>query len=123
MVYEKENIDDVDEVIATVKKFKWKKMFQYQWMVEQLPFILFLVLLAVIYIGNGHYADKVIRNTGKARAELKQLQYEFKVLKADVMYRSKESELVKAVEPLGLKRTDQPAVVLIDTINRSSIAN
>jgi cell division protein FtsL len=120
---EKETITDVDEVIATVKKFNWKKMFQYQWMVEQLPFILFLVLLAIIYIANGHYADKVIRNTGKARAELKQLQYEYKVLKADVMYRSKESELVKAVEPLGLKRTEQPAVVLVDSVVRSSASD
>lgn len=115
MLNEKDNIDDVTEVIETVKRFKWKKMFQYQWMVKQLPFILFLVVLAVIYIGNGHYADRTIRNTGKARAELKQLQYEYKVLKADLMYRSKESELVKAVEPLGLKRTEQPAVILVDS--------
>ena len=31
------------------------------------------------------------------------MEYEFKTVKQDVIFRSKESELAKAVEPLGLK--------------------
>jgi hypothetical protein len=43
---------------------------------------------------------------------IKELEYEYKTIKADVIYRSKASELVKAVEPLGLKESKLPPVVL-----------
>jgi hypothetical protein len=76
---------------------------------------LFLGVLAVVYIANGHYADDTIRRTAKARTDLKQLQYEYKTLQAELMYRSKESELVKAVAPLGLKPLTEPPVrILMD---------
>ena len=51
-------------------------------MVQHVPFIFFLAILAVLYIGNGHYADNNIRNTGKATRELKQLADDAKQFKA-----------------------------------------
>lgn len=83
---------------------------QAKWLVHYVPFALFLGVLAVVYIANGHYADDTIRRTAKARTDLKQLQYEYKTLQAELMYRSKESELVKAVAPLGLKPLTEPPV-------------
>ena len=93
----------------------WRKALQGQWMVQYVPFLLFLAFLAVLYIGNGHFADNTIRNTADASRELRQLQYQYKTLKAEVMYRSKESELTKAVEPLGLQRNNTPPTLLADT--------
>ena len=43
------------------KKYRWKKWLNYQSIVRQVPFFVFLALLAVVYIYNGHYADKTIR--------------------------------------------------------------
>jgi chaperonin cofactor prefoldin len=74
-----------------------------------------LALLAVVYIYNGHYADKTIREISKTEKELKELQYDYKTVKGDVLFRSKQSELVKAVEPLGLKELMAAPVVLIDS--------
>jgi hypothetical protein len=90
----------------------WLKWMQGQWLVKHVPFALFLSLLAVLYIANGHYTDNTIRNIGKAQQELKQLKYQYVTLKSEVMFRSKESELAKAVEPLGLKRLQEPPVNL-----------
>ena len=88
---------------------------QAKWLVHYVPFALFLGVLAVVYIANGHYADDTIRRTAKARTDLKQLQYEYKTLQAELMYRSKESELVKVVAPLGLKPlTEPPVKITID---------
>jgi Bacteriodetes cell division protein (FtsL-like) len=101
-------------------KAAWKNWLQAQWIVKHVPFALFLALLAVVYIGNGHYADNVIRDIGKAEQELKQVQYQYKTLKAEVMFRSKESELARAVEPLGLKQGVEPPVKLVAT---DTIAN
>jgi len=94
----------------------WKRLLNYQSIVKQIPFFLFLALLAVIYIYNGHYADKTIRNINKTAKEVKELQHEYKTVKSEVMFRSKQSELVKAVEPLGLKELVVAPVVLKDTV-------
>jgi hypothetical protein len=90
----------------------WKRLLNYQSVVKQVPFFLFLTLLAVVYIYNGHYADKTIRNINRTAKEVKELKYEYIAVKSEVMFQSKPSELVKAVEPLGLKELVQAPMVL-----------
>jgi hypothetical protein len=92
-----------------------KRWFNHQWMVKNIPFFLFLASLAVLYIFNGHYSDKTIKDINKTGKEVKELQYEYKTLKSEVMFRSKQSELAKAVEPLGLKEITEPPIVLKDS--------
>src|SRR3982751_57826 len=100
------------EVKQTPVVTGWKKWLNYQSVVKQIPFFLFLTLLAIIYIYNGHYADKMTRNINRTTREVKELQHEYKTVKSEVMFRSKQSELVKAVEPLGLKELTQSPAVL-----------
>jgi len=97
-------------------KIEWKQWLSHRWMVKNVPFFLFLALLAVIYIYNGHYADKTMRNINQAQNQLKELQYEYKTLKSEVMFHSKESELAKAVGAFGLKELTKPPIMLNDTI-------
>jgi len=97
----------------------WKRWLNYQSLVRQIPFILFLAFLAVLYIYNGHYADKTIRNINLTAKEVKELRYEYIAVKSKVMYQSKQSELVKAAEPLGLKELVESPVVLKDTIDEN----
>jgi hypothetical protein len=91
---------------------EWRRALNYQWLVKNFRFFLFLGSLAVVYIYNGHYADKTVRDINKVNTELKELQFEYKILKSEVMFRSKESELIKAVEPFGLKELTSPPFVL-----------
>ncbi|HYK55600.1 MAG TPA: FtsL-like putative cell division protein [Flavisolibacter sp.] len=95
-------------------RYRWKKWLNYQSIVRQVPFFVFLALLAVVYIYNGHYADKTIRDINKTSRELKELQYEYKSVKGDVLFRSKQSELIEAVKPLGLKELTVEPIILID---------
>jgi hypothetical protein len=97
---------------SSVSKLDWKSFFNYKWIVKNIPFFLFLSVLAVLYIYNGHMADKLVRKIAASEKNIKELEYEYKSIKADVIYRSKASELVKAVEPLGLKESKQPPVLL-----------
>jgi hypothetical protein len=90
----------------------------YRWVVRNVSFLLFLASLAVIYIYNGHYADKISRDLNRTNKEVKELQYEYKTLKSEVMFRSKESELAKAVEPFGLKELTSPPFMLIDSAQK-----
>ena len=97
-----------------------KRWLNYHAIVKQVPFFLFLTLLAVIYIYNGHFADKTIRNINRTADEVKELQYEYKTVKSEVMFRSKQSELIKAVEPLGLKELVEAPVVLKDGMEKEN---
>ena len=84
---------------------------------KNIGFFLFLAVLAVVYIYNGHYADKISRDLTRTDKELKELQYEYKTLKSEVMFRSKQSELAKAVEPFGLKELTHPPYLLVDSMD------
>ncbi len=102
-------------VAAESNRTGWKRWLNYQSVVKQVPFFLFLALLAVIYIYNGHYADKTIRSINRTTKEVKELQYEYTDVKSKVMGQSIQSELVKAAEPLGLKELTTSPVVLKDS--------
>ena len=114
-----ENNEQEREMQAKPGTPGWKRWLNYQSIVKQVPFFLFLALLAVVYIYNGHYADKTIRQINKTAKEVKELQWEYKTVKGEVMFRSKQSELVKAVEPLGLKELTSSPVVLKDSIGNN----
>jgi Bacteriodetes cell division protein (FtsL-like) len=100
------------------QKLKKKKSFNYNWIVTNVPFFLFLSVLAVLYIYNGHHYDKTIKEINKTGRELKELQYEYKTMKSEVMFRSKQSEMAKAVAPLGLKEMIIPPVVIKDSTGK-----
>ncbi len=111
-------MDEIKENIEPKKS--WKNFFSHKWIVKNIPFFLFITGLAVIYIYNGHYADKTARDINKVNNDLKELQYEYKTLRSEVMFRSKQSELAKAVEPFGLKELIVPPVLLNDSAREVS---
>lgn len=111
-----ETNDIQQEGIPEQTSGNWKRLLNYQSIVKQIPFFLFLTLLAVLYIYNGHYADKTIRSITKTTKEVKELQYEYKTVKSEVMFRSQQSQLAKAVAPLGLKELTETPVMLKDSL-------
>ena len=94
------------------QKIDWKGFISYKWVVQNIPFFLFLAALAVLYIYNGHYADKLTRKISVTEKHIKELEYEYKTVKSEVIFRSKASELAKAVEPMGLKEITEAPVLL-----------
>jgi Bacteriodetes cell division protein (FtsL-like) len=103
---------EIKEQPVTSQKIDWKKLISHKWVVRNIPFFLFLTILAVVYIYNGHHADKQILKISTTEKKIKELEYEYKTIKSDVIFRSKASELIKVVEPLGLKELTQPPVLL-----------
>jgi Bacteriodetes cell division protein (FtsL-like) len=101
------------------QRFDWKRFFSYEWVVHNIPFFLFLALLAVIYIYNGHYADKQERRINATEKHIKELEYEYKTIKSEVIFRSKASELLEAVEPLGLRALTITPYVLNDSTDKN----
>jgi hypothetical protein len=67
-------------------------------MVKQLPFVIFLSLLAAMYIGNRYHAEKVIRDMAKLQTEVKDLRAQAITSASELMFISKQSEVVKMVK-------------------------
>lgn len=84
---------------------------------EMLPFIIFLAFLGMIYIANRHMAEKNIRNIDKLGKEVKELSWDYKTLKADLMRKSTQTEVAKLVDTLGLIEPVEPPVKIVVEVN------
>ncbi len=73
-----------------------------------LPFVLFLALLGMIYIGNRHLAEKNIRDIDKISKQVKELSWDYKTTKAELAYKSTLTEVAKRADTLGIKESLQP---------------
>ena len=115
MNQEQQNIDRHGSA-ENKRRSRWKpSLLGYRWIMRNIGFFFFLAALAVIYIYNGHYADNISRDITRTDKEVKELQYEYKTLKSEVMFRSKQSELARAVAPFGLKELTLPPYILNDS--------
>lgn len=100
------------------KRFKIKKILNPKIKKEDILFIMFLSVLGVLNIANVHYATKTISRVEKLSDEVKELQFEYKSLNSEVMFRSKQSEVAKALEPFGLKELKSPPYVIKDSAKK-----
>jgi len=82
---------------------------------NMLPFIIFLAFLGMIYIGNRHFAENNIRDIDKLSKQVKELSWDFKTLKADLMLKSTQTEVAKEVDTLGLKEPVEPPKKIVIT--------
>jgi hypothetical protein len=89
-----------------------KSTIKYTWILKHFGFLVFLSLLAIIYIANGHWADNTIRDINVTAKQVKDMEYEYKNLKSLEMYRSRESQVTQAAAALGLITSAVPPVKL-----------
>lgn len=103
-----------------VKKEPKRIFISQQMLVKNIPFFLYISVLAVLYIYNGHHAEKTIKDINKTSKELKELQYEYKMVRSDWMFITKQSEVVKQVEPFGIKEILEPPTKLeVDSLENN----
>lgn len=79
-----------------------------KWVVGNLPYLLFLTILAIIYIGNTYYAEKTFQETEYLKTELKELRYQYITNKSALMFQSRQSEISARAQVYGLKETSLP---------------
>jgi hypothetical protein len=90
---------------------------------KHIPFLLFLSVIAILYIANGYWADDKIRQVNKLGSRLKELRSEYISTKSDLMFVSKQSEVAKSAEKMGLKEPIAPPMkIVVDTTNKVSAA-
>ncbi|MFI5164195.1 MAG: FtsL-like putative cell division protein [Bacteroidia bacterium] len=87
------------------------------YVIAQLPFILFLTLIGLGYIANGYYAEKSVREISHINTELKELKSEYIISKSELMFMSNQSEVAHAVAPFGLKESTVPPKKIVVKVN------
>ena len=65
---------------------------------ENLPYIFFLMLLAMIYIGNAHWTEKKVRKIDSLKTEIRELTWMYMSVKSDAIYRATYSSLNEKVQ-------------------------
>ncbi|PCJ28855.1 MAG: hypothetical protein COA97_00525 [Flavobacteriales bacterium] len=80
-----------------------------------LPFMFFLTFLGILYIANGYYAEKVVRDLHKTGNDVKELRSEYITIKSDLNFKSKQSQVAQATEQLGIyESTTPPTKIVVD---------
>ena len=75
---------------------------------SNLPFVIFLAILAMFYISNTYYTEKTFKQIEKIKNELKELRYQSITAKAKMLDVCKQTEIAKKVESMGIKGTTTP---------------
>lgn len=84
-------------------------------LINNLPFILFLGVLGLIYIGNTHLAERKIKRIEQLDREMRELRWQYTTTKANLMFRSKQTEVAKDVAKMDLKElTEPPKKIKVD---------
>jgi len=95
-----------------------RDIFSSDYILRNMPFVLFLGFLAVIYIANAHLAERNVRQIQELRRELKEMRWYYMTLQAENMYKSRRSEMARSVEELGLQpMTDKPKKIIAKQID------
>jgi hypothetical protein len=94
----------------------WKALMakiSYMGMIANIPYLAFLVLLAVIYIANSHRAVEMQRELNKQQQVLKELRWRYMDSKTRLMNAGMETEIIRSSDPLGLKPLTLPAYSIV----------
>lgn len=92
-------------------------IFSREHFLSSLPFLSYLSLLVLLYIGMGYYAEGTIRKMDKVNKELKEYRSEYISLKSRLNQMSLQSEVAKRVEYMGLKESITPPLKIVLTQN------
>jgi hypothetical protein len=95
------------------KKLKLESYFEEGFPIQHLPKIMFVLVLALFYIGNSHYAEKTVRRINNIQTEVEDLRADYTTLKSDLMFASKQSEVARRVKSLNLKESQTPPYKIV----------
>ncbi len=100
--------------IATVRTVIDGSLLVNERTIKQLPFIFFLGILGIFYIGNRYSAERIVRETNRVQSELKELRSEQIAVASELMQISKQSVVLELINEydLQLKESRVPPKII-----------
>lgn len=119
---DKENITvaaQQKEASAISRKSAWKEIvnrISYNGIVSNMPFLMFVTLLCILYIANNNRAISLTRSINQKTKELKELRWQYMDIQSRLMYQTSETQMIPQSATLGLKPLDKPAFEIKRTV-------
>jgi len=110
------NVEEQEQQPAQRVKSDWKALvdkLSYKAIVNNIPFLAFVALLAVLYINNSQRAVDIQRELNKENKVLKELRWKYMDVSSKLMYVKMESEVIKRASSLGMKPMSLPAYSIV----------
>jgi len=108
-----ENTEHTEAVQGeALPKTSWRDVverFSYNGIVRNIPFLLFLSVLCVLYIANSSRAVSLTRELTEKGKELKELRWQYLDIQSRLMLATSESQLTQRAAAIGIKPLDKPA--------------
>jgi len=81
--------------------------------VQNLPYIFFLTFIGILYIANGYYAEKTVKQLYRLNNEIKELRSEYISNKSDLELIKQQSHVAFSIRELELKESLTPPSKII----------
>jgi hypothetical protein len=124
-MFGKDNKDKIKEFIDGSEDFKEIKSLSFRdfldgevftraFVTKKLSFVLFVVLLAFVYIANHYKVERLLTELATVKRELKELRSEAVTTSSELMLISKQSQIEKRLreEGVGLEALSEPPRLL-----------
>ena len=98
--------------------FRMDTSFERELPTRFVPYILYFTIIGLFYIGNSHYAERMVRRMDQLEREVEDLRANYTTLKASYMYESKQSQVAKRVKALGLEERAAPPHKIVISANK-----
>jgi len=93
---------------TAAKTHKRERIFSRDNLIRQIPFILYLTILAILYIANAYNAEKTIIDISRTKRQLEEIRYSYITTKSELMFNSKQSEVANKLKNSGIKESLVP---------------
>ena len=90
------------------KAIRLDSVFEQGVPLKHVPRVLFLFMLAIVYIANSHFSNKLTRRLNKTQAEVEELRVDYTTTKAAYMEAGKQSKVAANVADMGLEESSVP---------------
>jgi hypothetical protein len=100
----------------SLRDFVSGRIFTKEVVIKQLPYFMFLIILAFFYISNHFKVEKLLKQAAGLNKEIQELRIEAITTSSDLMYVSKQSVILKKVNEAGIELeelTEPPRRIII----------
>lgn len=95
-------------LFSAMESFTGAGLFKEGLPVKYVPYVFYVCVFMMVYIWNAHTSDKLVRKISKMKVEVNDLRADYTTLKAELMFKSKQSEVAKQVQSIGLEESMVP---------------
>lgn len=106
-------LEQVSPSVQPVSRWgSWKDLvdrISYQGIVRNMPYLMFLTVLCILYITNNNRAISLTRSINDKTKELKELRWKYMDIQSRLMFQTSETQLIPKAQTIGLQPLDKPA--------------